>query len=89
MASRAAARVLHAATLRNTPPPNPRARAATAARVPPNLQVFESVEREFEGLYNKYLKQSTYKDTEHRAMLMLLLSIATYRVLNDEHRVCA
>jgi len=47
-------------------------------------QVFESVEREFEGLYNKYLKQSTYKDTEHRAMLMLLLSIATYRVLNDE-----
>lgn len=47
-------------------------------------QVFEAVEKEFEQLYDKYLKTSGLSEGEHRATLMVLLSLATYRVLNDE-----
>lgn len=49
-------------------------------------QVFEAVEREFETLYNKHLKDSGLKGMEHRSMLMMMLAIATYRILNDEVR---
>ncbi|KAG1654521.1 hypothetical protein FOA52_008553 [Chlamydomonas sp. UWO 241] len=47
-------------------------------------EVFEAVEKEFEGLYIKHITGSGLKDMEHRSMLMMMLSIATYRILNDE-----
>jgi len=42
------------------------------------------VESEFEALYNKYIKDKTLQPGDHRSLLMCCLSVATYRVLNDE-----
>jgi hypothetical protein len=42
------------------------------------------VEKEFEGLYIKYVRDKKLDDQAHRSMLMCCLSIATYRILNDE-----
>jgi len=47
-------------------------------------QVFEGVEREFEALYERHILGKGLAEDAHRAMLLLCLSIATYRVLNDE-----
>jgi len=46
--------------------------------------VFEQVEREFEGLYQKYVAGRSLDEATHRATLLTCLSIASYRVLNDE-----
>jgi hypothetical protein len=50
------------------------------------LQVFESIELEFEVLYQRYLVGSGLKGMEHRAMLMVCLAVATHRVLSEEVR---
>lgn len=42
------------------------------------------VEREFESLYVKYVRDTKLDDQAHRSMLMCCLSVATYRILNDE-----
>lgn len=42
------------------------------------------MEREFEGLYDKYVSNKGLDEATHRATLLTCLSIATYRVLNDE-----
>jgi hypothetical protein len=42
------------------------------------------VEKEFEGLYIKYVRDKKLDDQAHRSMLMCCLSVATYRILNDE-----
>jgi len=42
------------------------------------------VESEFEALYNKYVKDKSFQPSDHRSMLMCCLSVATYRILNDE-----
>lgn len=45
------------------------------------------MEREFEGLYDRYIKAPGLAEGEHRAMLMVCLSIATHRILSNEVRV--
>lgn len=47
-------------------------------------EVFESVEREFEGLYKRHVVGSGLTGMEHRAMLMMCLAIATHRILSNE-----
>jgi len=47
-------------------------------------EVFQQVESEFEHLYNKYVKDKPLQPGDHRSMLMCCLSVATYRILNDE-----
>ncbi|GAX83293.1 hypothetical protein CEUSTIGMA_g10719.t1 [Chlamydomonas eustigma] len=47
-------------------------------------EVFESVEKEFEVLYERYFMGSDLKGVEHRAVLMVCLAVATHKVLSEE-----
>ncbi|KAG2455050.1 hypothetical protein HYH02_000875 [Chlamydomonas schloesseri] len=47
-------------------------------------EVFVAVEREFEVLWEKYIKDKNLQGTAHRGMLLCCLAIATHKVLRYE-----
>ncbi len=49
-------------------------------------ETFEAVEREFEVLYGRYIKDQPLEEGTHRSLLMVCLAVATYRILIDEVR---